>query len=66
MNRVETIEEQIQRLSPQELASLRDWFSRYDADAWDKQFDADVDAGKLDRVAEEALADHVAGRSREL
>jgi hypothetical protein len=66
MNRVETIEEQVQRLSPQKLVSFREWFARYDADAWDKQFDADVDAGRLDQVAEEALADHEAGRSREL
>lgn len=66
MNRVETIEEQVQRLSPQELALFREWFSRYDADAWDKQFDADAEAGRLDRLADEALADHKAGRSRDL
>ena len=66
MNRVETIEEQVQRLSPQELASFRKWFSRYDADAWDKQLDADLKAGRLDRFADEALADHEAGFSREL
>jgi len=27
-------------------------------DAWDRQIDTDIKAGKLDRLAEEALADH--------
>ena len=66
MNRVESIEKEVQQLSPQELASFRKWFARYDADAWDRQLEADVEAGRLDRAADEALADHEAGRSREL
>jgi hypothetical protein len=27
-------------------------------DTWDRQIDTDIKAGKLDRLAEEALADH--------
>ena len=38
---------------------------RYD-DAWDRQMQADARAGKLDRLAEKAKADHRAGRSRAL
>ena len=38
---------------------------RYD-DAWDRQMRADAKAGKLDRLAEKAKADHRAGRSRGL
>ena len=66
MSRVEAIEKQVEELSPRELATFRKWFARYDAEAWDRQFDADAEAGKLDNLAEEALADHEAGRSREL
>lgn len=66
MGRVESIESQIQDLSPQELATLREWFAEFDAEAWDRQFEADVQAGKLDAMAERALRDHLAGRSTKL
>jgi len=33
-------------------------------DAWDHQIEADIKAGRLDRLAEEALADHRAGKTR--
>jgi hypothetical protein len=66
MSRVESIESQIQELSPEELATLRDWFAKYDAEVWDRQFEADVHAGKLDALAERALQDHLAGRSTKL
>ena len=35
-------------------------------EAWDRQFEADVKAGKLDTLAERALRDHRAGRSTRL
>jgi hypothetical protein len=38
----------------------------FDAAAWDRQWEDDAGAGKLDGLAEKALADHRAGRSREL
>jgi hypothetical protein len=66
MNRVEEIEGEIGKLSPQELAAFREWFAEFDADAWDRQFSADVTSGKLDRLAERALGDHAAGRSSKL
>ncbi|MBI3694830.1 MAG: hypothetical protein HY238_08330, partial [Acidobacteria bacterium] len=48
MGKVDSIENQIQELSPEELATLREWFAKFDAEAWDRQFEADVKAGKLD------------------
>jgi hypothetical protein len=33
-------------------------------DAWDRQIEADIKAGRLDRLAEEALADHRSGKTR--
>ena len=63
MSPVETIERQIEQLSLEELASLREWFAKYDAAAWDQQFEQDVQAGKLDVLAERALRSHAAGRS---
>jgi hypothetical protein len=66
MSPVETIERQIEQLSPGELARLRDWFAQYDAVAWDRQFEADVQTGRLDALAERALRSHAAGRSTKL
>ena len=66
MSRVKKIENQIKELSPDELTALREWFSDFDADAWDRQMEADINAGRLDSLAERALLDHEAGRSTKL
>jgi hypothetical protein len=66
MGKLGSIEEQIKELSREELAELRDWLARFDAEAWDRQFEVDVKAGKLDALAENALRDHAAGRSTKL
>ncbi len=66
MGKVENLEEQIRRLSPAELARFREWFAEFDAEAWDRQLEADVKTGKLDKLAERALRAHAAGQSTEL
>jgi hypothetical protein len=66
MSKVESIETQIKELSPDELTAFREWFTEFDARAWDRQFEADVEAGRLNSMAERALRDHAAGRSRKL
>jgi len=58
MTRVEQIEKQIEQLTRQELVSFREWFSNYDADQWDQQIEKDVRAGKLNKIAEDALKEH--------
>ncbi len=55
MNTVRDIEEAIRRLSRQDLAAFRAWFAAFDAEAWDRQFEEDVAAGRLDALADEAL-----------
>jgi len=51
MSKVESLESEVAKLTPQELAAFREWFAKYDADAWDHQIESDVNAGKLDRLA---------------
>ena len=63
MSKVEAIEQQIEKLSPEELAAFRSWYAAFDAEAWDLQFEADVKSGKLDRFADKALESHTAGKS---
>ncbi len=66
MSKVESIEHDIQQLSGEELADLRQWFFAFDAEAWDRQFEEDVRAGRLDKQAEWALHDHAAGKTTRL
>ena len=66
MGKIENLEKQIRELSDQELAALRQWFAEYDAEKWDRQLEADVKAGKLDTLAEQALREHAEGRTKPL
>lgn len=66
MSTVNEIEQAVQRLPPQELARFRDWFLQYDMEQWDCAMEEDVRAGRLDRLAEEALGDAQAGRCTDL
>ena len=66
MNLVAEIEIAVKKLSRDELSAFRDWFQEFDAEAWDKQFETDVAAGRLDALAEEALLDLREGRCTDL
>jgi hypothetical protein len=66
MSTVHEIEQAIRRLEPKDFAALWDWFTGLDAEIWDRQFEEDVAAGRLDRLAEEALRDFDEGRCTEL
>jgi hypothetical protein len=63
---VTEIEQAVQRLAPQELAKFREWFAQFDATRWDRQFEDDVAAGRLDALAKEALDDLRNGRCTDL
>jgi hypothetical protein len=64
MTKVEKLEREIATLSETELSEFRRWYLEFDAVAWDRELDADVRSGALDSFADEAIADHRAGRSR--
>ncbi len=66
MTKVQRLEREIKELSPSEFAAFRKWFDNYDSVEWDKQIDQDTAAGRLDKLAEKALADHQAGRTQEI
>jgi hypothetical protein len=61
MGKIEQIENAIKALSATELHQLRVWFAEFDAANWDRRLDADVAEGRLDKLAEGALAEHAAG-----
>jgi hypothetical protein len=66
MGKIEKIEQEVQALSPEELAQFRAWFLEYDWAAWDCQIERDSQAGRLDDLATKALRDHAAGKTTPL
>ena len=66
MTTAEDIEKAVEQLAPRELARFRAWFEAFDAAQFDNAIERDARAGKLDAHAEEALAAHRAGLSRDL
>ena len=66
MTKVQLIEEEIRKLAPEELAQLRDWFLELDAEQWDRQLERDAESGKLEKLFDKSVADHGAGKSREI
>jgi hypothetical protein len=66
MTTAEDIEKAVEQLAPGELARFRAWFEAFDAREFDAAVERDARAGRLDAHADEALAAHRAGRSREL
>jgi hypothetical protein len=63
---VQTIENAIQQLPEPDLAELQRWFSDFYGNIWDKQIEQDAQAGKLDALAAEALAEYHSGLVTEL
>ncbi|MFA4901396.1 MAG: hypothetical protein WC600_01495 [Desulfobaccales bacterium] len=66
MNKIEKIGREIQEFSPAELSAFRKWFHDFDAEAWDLQIEEDVQAGKLDALAEAALEALECGKCNEI
>lgn len=66
MMSVETIEEQIAALDNASFLRLRDWFIEFDQSRWDRQIEADSNAGKLDFLINAALVEHQAGKTSDL
>lgn len=66
MTTVAEISGAVRRLPKRDLAKFRKWFVEYDAAAWDRQFEHDDAAGRLDKLSREALKDLRAGRTADL
>jgi len=66
MSSVDDIEKAVSRLPPEDLARFRAWFEEFEAARFDHKIERDAETGRLDRLAEQALADYRQGRAREL
>lgn len=66
MSTVQEVEDAVRSLPPGDFAVFRDWFAEFEAEVWDRQLEEDAAAGRLDALADEALADLRDGRCTEL
>jgi hypothetical protein len=60
MSNVESIEQQIEKLSPAELTAFRSWYAAFDVEAWDRQFEADA-SSLLNSMLPSKVVDTLAG-----
>ena len=63
---VEDIEKAVAGLPPREFDRFRAWFDEFQAARFDQRIERDAEAGKLDGLAEEAVAEYRQGSAREL
>lgn len=56
----------VMQLSPNELAEFVQWFDDYQASVWDKQIEADLKAGKLDHLINQAEQAFKEGQCRQI
>ena len=66
MTKLEEIEKAVAGLAPNDLARFREWFDTFDGARFDEKIERDAASGKLDRLADQAIADFRKGRAREL
>jgi hypothetical protein len=66
MGKTDEIKRAVSKLGAGELAKFRAWFEEFDAARFDNKIERDAQSGKLDRLADEAIAEFRNGRAREL
>ena len=66
MGRVTELERAVRDLSLEDLRRFREWFVEFDTELWERQLERDIDAGRLDRLSQEARTEHREGRTRPL
>jgi hypothetical protein len=66
MSTVAEIEKALQTLPVQDARKVAGWVQRYLDEAWDKQIDREIAAGRLDKLWEQARTDIAADRENPL
>jgi hypothetical protein len=66
MSKIDELKADIERLPAEEVAELFRWLSEKDWERWDKEIEADSQAGRLDFLVREAREDKAKGTLREI
>lgn len=59
---LQELERAVQTLPAPDFQEFSDWFDEWRAEQWDRQIEQDALSGKLDHLAEAALAEFRAGQ----
>lgn len=65
MSTVEEIERAIEQLPARDVTRLAGWLLQRDNEEWDRQMNADAEAGRLDFLFKEAAVERAAGQLRD-
>lgn len=66
MSNLEQIEAAILSLPHHDFEKLKLWFLDLDYERWDEQLERDIEDGKLEALAKEAIAEFEAGYCQEI
>jgi hypothetical protein len=66
MSTVAEIENALRALPVQDARTVADWLQEYLDEQWDRQIEQDAKSGKLDKLAQEAVAEYKAGKTKPL
>jgi hypothetical protein len=66
MTRLQQIENSVAELGAEELEAFAAWFEQFQADRWDKDIEADLESGKLDDLAGDALIEFRGAKTRRM
>jgi hypothetical protein len=66
MSKIEELKTDIEKLSSEETSELFRWLSEREWESWDKEMEADSQAGRLDFLVREARQEKVRGTLKEL
>ncbi len=66
MTKLKQIEKAVAHLGRQEFEAFALWFEEFQAERWDRQIEKDDAESKFDRLAEDALTEFRAGKTRSL
>jgi hypothetical protein len=66
MSKVDELKTDIERLSSEEVAELFRWLSEREWESWDREIEADTQAGRLDFLVREARQEKARGTLKEL
>jgi hypothetical protein len=66
MSKIDVLKAEIERLPNKELAELFRWLSDKDWERWDREIEADSQAGRLDFLVREAREEKAQGTLKDL
>jgi len=66
MSKIDQLKADIERLPGEEVAELFRWLSEKEWERWDKEIEADSQAGRLDFLVREARQEKAKGTAREI